>query len=139
VHFYARRFRLNERVGTMDEGSERRAFQRHQVRWSGKIFPLEEPWYIDCWIADISDAGACVHMRIAARLPPIVVLLEHRYGLLLKSKVIWQRQVVAGLQFVDIRCRQERRAMLERCFAPLSRPHEIPPLDQHTPDSAVVA
>jgi hypothetical protein len=123
----------------MDDGSDRRAFRRHQVRWSGKIFPLEEPWYIDCWVGDISEAGACVHLRIAARLPPIVVLSEHRYGLLLKSKVIWQRRVVAGLQFMDIRCRQERRAMLEKCFAPVNRSHEIPPVDQPTPERTVMA
>jgi hypothetical protein len=123
----------------MNDCSDRRAFKRHQGRWSGKIFPLEEPWYIDCWVGDISDAGACVHLRIAAVLPPIVILSEHRFGLLLKSKVIWQRRVIAGLQFMDIRCRQERRALLEKCFAPINRAQEIPPLEQPSPESRVVA
>jgi len=111
----------------MDRDNDRRAFARHRACWSGKIFPIDEPWYIDCLVGDISEAGASVRMQLSAQLPPVVVLFEERFGLFLKSKVIWQRPHAAGLQFLDVGCRAERRAMLQRCFVPLRRCAETLP------------
>jgi hypothetical protein len=107
---------------------DKRAFTRHQVQWNGRIIFLAEPCFVDCDIHNISDAGACVRMQISIALPRVVLLWEQRMGMLLKCNIIWRKEHMIGLQFTDVRCRAEKRAMLGRCLATLSPQHA----DTHT-------
>ena len=105
-------------------GGDKRAFTRHEVHWKGRIIFLAEPCFVDCEIHNISETGACVRMQISIALPRVVLLCEEKMGMLLKCNIIWRRQHnMVGLQFTDLRCRAERRAMLGRCLATMSPQH----------------
>jgi len=61
---------------------------------------LDETERLGVVIKNISESGARVEYFLKRQLPPIVVLIEPTLKLRRRARVIWQRDGVAGLEFV---------------------------------------
>ena len=100
--------------------SERRASTRRQVRKDGKIIFVDQPFFIECAIRNISGDGALLTMLVNFPLPKEIMLWEERSGTIYECDVRWRREHLVGVRFVDVCGQIMRRALLEKCFAPLS-------------------
>ena len=103
---------------------ERREFRRQQVRKNGKILFMDQPCFVECIIRNISEDGALLSLLVSVPLPPEILLWEQRTGALYECTVRWRKDHMVGVHFIDVCGRAIRRALLERCFAPISSsPH----------------
>jgi len=98
---------------------DRRANPRRQVRKDGKILFEDQPFFIECAIRNISDSGALLTMLVNYPLPRTILLWQEHTGVIYECDVRWKRDLVVGVRFLDICGRTIRRALLEKCFAPL--------------------
>ncbi len=73
---------------------------REPVFRPGKIF-LSKTHNVRCVIRNVSATGAYVHMDNTHPLPERVVLHFTQSGLVKKCRVVWQKEVEAGLEFID--------------------------------------
>jgi PilZ domain len=101
-------------------GSDQRAFLRHQVRKNGKVLFMDQPFFVECIIRNISEDGALLSMLVSVAMPPEILLWEEKTQRLYECTIRWRKDHMVGVQFSDICGREMRHAMLERCFAPLS-------------------
>ena len=60
-------------------------------------------------------------------LPREILLWEQRTDKLYACEVRWRKDDMVGVHFVDVRHRATRRALLERCFAPVTCSYESRP------------
>ena len=100
--------------------NDRRAFPRHQVRKDGKILFVDQPFFIECAIRNISEGGALLTLLVSFPLPREILLWEERTGTIYECDVRWRREHMVGVHFIDVCGQTMRRALLEKCFAPLS-------------------
>jgi hypothetical protein len=107
--------------------NERREFSRHQVRKNGKIVFVDQPFFVECIIRNISQDGALLSLLIPVVLPQEVLLWEEKTGRSYECLIRWRRDHMVGVHFIDVRGRAERRALFDRRFAPFSPAHEPPP------------
>ena len=107
--------------------SDRRDSPRREVRKDGKIIFVDQPFFIECAIRNMSDGGALLTMLVNFPLPRDILLWEERTGTIYECDVRWRREHLVGVRFVDVCGQTMRRALLEKCFAPLSC---TPPLRQ---------
>ena len=107
----------------------RRALARRQIRKDGKILFEDQPFFIECAIRNISDDGALLTMLVNYPLPRRILLWQDHVGVMYKCDVRWKRDLIVGVRFFDICGRAIRRALLEKCFAPLM----CEPRSPHTP------
>ncbi len=97
--------------------SDRREFLRHQVRKNGKIVFMDQPFFVECIICNISQDGALLSMLIPVALPPEVLLWEEKTGRLYECLIRWRRDQMVGVHFMDASGRAGR-AKFDRRFAP---------------------
>lgn len=110
--------RLPQEATSLEQ--ERRAFPRTQVRKDGKILFVDQPFFIECAIRNMSENGALLCMLVTFPLPREILLWDEKTGTIYECDVRWRKEHMVGVQFVDV-CRQTmRRALLEKCFGPLA-------------------
>jgi hypothetical protein len=107
--------------------NDRRAFPRHEVRRDGRILFPDQPYFIECAIRNMSEDGALLSMLVCFPLPREILLWEEKTGTIYECDVRWRREHMVGVHFSDVCGRMLRRALLERCFAPLSCGSALPP------------
>jgi PilZ domain len=103
-----------------DMTDDRRAFARHHVHKNGKIIFMDQPFFVECTIRNISEDGALLSMLVSVPLPQDILLWEEKTGRLFECSIRWRRDHMVGVHFTDVCGRATRHAMLERCFAPLT-------------------
>jgi hypothetical protein len=99
---------------------DRRASPRHAVRKDGKIIFVDQPFFIECAIRNMSEGGALLTMLVNFPLPKEIMLWEEKSGTIYECDVVWRRESQVGVRFLDVCGQTMRRALLEKCFAPLS-------------------
>jgi hypothetical protein len=97
------------------------------VRKNGKIVFVDQPFFVECIIRNISQDGALLSLLIPVALPQDVLLWEEKTGRLYECSIRWRRDHMVGVHFTNLNGRAERRALPQRCFAPISRKHAAPP------------
>jgi hypothetical protein len=78
---------------------EKRSRRRQRVLLVGKV--AHGMAVHDCTIRDLSERGARVHVPMAIGLPEEVRLLILREGLLVRTRKIWSRETLHGLEFIE--------------------------------------
>jgi hypothetical protein len=81
---------------------------------------MDEPFFVECTIRNISEDGALLSMLVCVPLPPEFLLWEETTGRLYECAMRWRKDHMVGVHFTDECGRTMRRAMLERCFAPIT-------------------
>ena len=108
---------------------DRRVSPRREVRKDGKIIFVDQPFFIECAIRNMSEDGALLTMLVNFPLPKEFMLWEERTGAIYECDVRWRRERLVGVRLIDVCGQTMRRALLEKCFAPLScapsMPHAI--------------
>ena len=99
---------------------DRRASPRREVRKDGKIIFVDQPFFIECAIRNMSEDGALLTMLVNFPLPKEIMLWEEKSGTIYECDVRWRRENLVGVRFLDVCGQTMRRALLEKCFAPLS-------------------
>lgn len=105
---------------------DRRASPRHEVRKDGKILFVDQPFFIECAIRNMSESGALLSMLVNFPLPREILLWEEKTGTIYECDVRWRKDHMVGVHFVDVCGQSMRRALLEKCFAPLTCGQSIP-------------
>lgn len=107
---------------------DRRAVPRHQVRKNGRILFVDQPCFVECVIRNISDDGALLSMLVSVPLPHEILLWEQRTGTVYECDIRWRREHMVGVHFTNICGSAMRRALLEKCFAPMTCGQASPPV-----------
>ncbi len=105
---------------------DRRATLRRDVRKDGKILFVDQPFFIECAIRNMSENGALLTMLVNFPLPREILLWEEKTGTIYECDVRWRKDHMVGVHFVDVCGQSMRRALLEKCFAPLTCGQGIP-------------
>ncbi len=99
---------------------DRRTCLRQSMRKDGKILFVDQPFFLECAIRNISDDGALLTLLVNYPLPRAILLWQENSHTIFECEVCWRRDLLVGVRFLDICGRTLRRALLEKCFAPLS-------------------
>jgi hypothetical protein len=110
---------------------DRREFPRHQVRKNGKIVFMDQPFFVECVIRNISQDGALLSMLVPVALPQDVLLWEQNTNRLYECVIRWRRDHMVGVQFIHARDGVKRQTLLKRCFVPIDSGQEQPPPRTH--------
>lgn len=89
---------------------------------------MNEPFFVECIIRNISEDGALLSLVVSVQLPQRILLWEERTGCLYECHIRWRKEHMVGVHFTDVCGRAMRHALLERCFAPVTSGHEGMPL-----------
>lgn len=99
---------------------DRRAVLRYEMRRDGRLLFVDQPCFVECTIRDISEDGARLSVLGPVVLPRQILLWVQETGAIHECEVCWRKGSMVGVQFTDVGARDERRADLERAFAPLN-------------------
>lgn len=89
----------NVRIPELKGGKKPSRAKREPVFRPGKLF-LSKSNHLRCVIRNVSETGAYVHMEGIHPLPAIVVLRFDQTGVTKKCRVVWQKEIEAGLEFI---------------------------------------
>jgi hypothetical protein len=79
--------------------TERRKSERLAVRSAARIL-LREAAALDCVVTNVSDGGACVHLR-GVDLPDVFALQFPDNGKPRNCRVVWRQGTETGVAFID--------------------------------------
>jgi hypothetical protein len=99
---------------------DRRAHPRQDLRKDGKIVFVDQPFFVECAIRDISDGGALLTLLVNYPLQRTILLWREDSNAIFECEVRWRRDLLVGVHFLDVCGRRLRQALLEKCFAPVS-------------------
>lgn len=73
--------------------------ERAPVFRPGKLF-VSKSHNLRCVIRNVSATGAYIHMDGTHPLPELVVLRFEQTGIVKKARVVWQKEIEVGLEFI---------------------------------------
>lgn len=94
---------------------EQRQHKRHDVNIAGVL--IIDGRHYDCLVKDLSLGGARIALNDARVLPERLKLLELESRSAFECMVRWQNNAEAGLSFIDLCTRSERRSIIDRLVA----------------------
>ena len=102
--------------------NRRKAPRRRTRLRSGKVISLEGLFIDDCLIHDRSTLGVRIRMAGRTILPGHVKFFDDELRQLRTARVVWQRDNIAGLEFIDEQpphhaCAREQMAWTGKYYA----------------------
>ena len=80
---------------------ERRAVRRHPVLKRAQLYFRDQLSGIDILIRDLSEHGCRMQLRYAIPLPRTFIIAFPEIRLKRPARLVWQREDIAGVQFLD--------------------------------------
>jgi hypothetical protein len=84
-----------------DDGRDSRRAPRRRSLLSGKVVFGPAQMTVDCAISDFSSSGARVRLAGGDPLIEPIFLIDMRHGIAFRSRQVWRRGALAGLEFSD--------------------------------------
>ena len=88
------------RIPELKKKEDPRRAPREPVFRPGKLF-ISKTEHLRCIIRNTSVTGAYLHMEGVHPLPEIVVLRFDQTGIVKKARVVWQKEIEVGLEYIE--------------------------------------
>ncbi len=80
---------------------DRRTERRHAVSKRAQLYFHDHPSGIDIIVRDLSPHGCRMQLRYAIPLPRTFLVSFPEIDLMRPARLVWQKEDVAGVQFID--------------------------------------
>jgi hypothetical protein len=101
---------------------ERRALQRHEVRFDSKLIFVDASRVVDCTLSNMTEDGARIRTADEVAVPSRFYVWERQTNSVFECELRWRKRRVLGVRFLDTCGRLMRQAIVEACARPAAVP-----------------
>lgn len=97
---------------------ERRALQRHAVKFDSKLIFVDASRVVDCTVTDMTEDGARIRTANDVGAPNRFYIWERQTNSVFECELRWRKRKIIGVRFMDKCGRLMRKAIVEACSQP---------------------